>query len=99
MKNGIQFPVSYRTDKACGRFNEFMHKDIMQETARSLSNARVISIMFDGATGVSICENEIVYARFVENGIPKNLFVKIQDVKHAHAAGVFEAIETSLDSF
>lgn len=44
MKNGIQFPVSYRTDKACGRFNEFMHKDIMQETARSLSNARVISI-------------------------------------------------------
>lgn len=43
-------------------------------------------------------QNEIVYARFVENGIPKNLFVKIQDVKHAHAAGVFEAIETSLDS-
>lgn len=70
----------------------------MQKTARSLSNARVISIMFDGATNVSICENEIVYARFVENGIPKNSFVKFQDVKHAHAAGVFEAIETSLDS-
>lgn len=55
--------------------------------------------MFDGATDVSICENEIVYARFVDNVIPKYLFVKIQDVKHAHAAGVLEAIETSLDSF
>ncbi|XP_056001881.1 zinc finger protein 862-like [Ostrea edulis] len=53
--------------------------------------------MFDGATDVSICKNEIVYARFVDNGVPKVLYVKIQDVEHAHAAGVLEAIEKSLD--
>lgn len=39
MKNGIQIPLRYRTNKACGRFIEFIHKNIMQETARSLSNA------------------------------------------------------------
>lgn len=53
--------------------------------------------MFDGATNVSICENEIVYARFVDNGIPKFLYMKIQDVEHVHVAGVLEAIEKSLD--
>lgn len=70
----------------------------MQKTARSLSNARVISLMFDGATDFSIFENEIVYSRFVYNGIYKILLVKIQDVKITHTAGVLEAIETSLDS-
>lgn len=98
MKKGIKFPLSYRTDKACGRFVEIIHKDIMQKTARFLSNARVISLMFDGATDFSIFENEIVYSRFVYNGIYKILLVKIQDVKITHTAGVLEAIETSLDS-
>lgn len=97
MTNRVEFPTSYRTSKACSRFMEYIYNDIKQETARSLSNARVLSIMFDGATDVSICENEIVYARFVDNGIPKFLYMKIQDVEHVHAAGVLEAIEKSLD--
>lgn len=62
-----------------------------------LSNARIISIMFDRATDFSICENEIVSSMFVYNGISKILLVKIQDVKLTHTAGVLEAIETSLD--
>lgn len=72
-------------------------KILCKKTARSLSNARVISIMFDRATDFSICENEIVYSMFVYNGISKILLIKIQDVKLTHTAGVLEAIETSLD--
>lgn len=32
------------------------------------------------------------------DGIPRNKYVKTQAVKHAHAEGVLEAIETSMDS-
>lgn len=71
MKNGIQIPLRYRTNKACGRFMEFIHKDNMQETAGSLSNARVISIMFDGATDVSICENEMFMPGLLRMGYLK----------------------------
>lgn len=50
--------MKFSTDKACGRILEFIHKDIMQKTTRSVSNAQVISLMFDGA--------ELHMFRFVE---------------------------------
>ncbi|XP_041372858.1 zinc finger protein 862-like [Gigantopelta aegis] len=54
--------------------------------------------MFDGATDVSVSENETVYARVVEQGVPHNVFVKIHAVEHAHAEGILGAFETAMDS-
>ena len=63
-----------------------------------LKNAQVLSVMVDGATDVSICENEIVYALVMDDRIPKNLFVKINSVDHANAEGVLAAIESGMGS-
>lgn len=43
----------------------FIFKDIQEVSDDLMNKARVISIMFDGATDVSVCENELVYARVV----------------------------------
>ena len=36
--------------------------------------------------------SRIVYVRFLYNGKPQTKMVEIDDVKHAHAAGILEAI-------
>lgn len=54
--------------------------------------------MFDGATDVSVCENEIVYAQVVVEGVPHCVYIKTQPVEHAHAEGVLGAIETAMSS-
>ena len=52
--------------------------------------------MFDGATYISVCENEIVYARVVEKGTPRKLSVEINPVKHAHVESVLCSIESAI---
>ena len=46
--------------------------------------------MIDGATDTSSTENEIVYARCVNNGQPVNLLVGHTPVEHAHSDGKYD---------
>lgn len=45
--------------------------------------------MFDGATDCSVSEVEIVYCRVLKNGEPKEFFIELEDLEHAHAQSVF----------
>ena len=49
--------------------------------------------MIDGATDSAVLELEVVYVRYLNaGGIPKNMFLSIEDVKNANAEGVLEAV-------
>jgi hypothetical protein len=63
IKNGSELSSvkSYQTDKACARFVPHIAEFIRQGVRESLSNAKALSIMFDGATDSSVSEVEIVY--------------------------------------
>ncbi|KAH3821179.1 hypothetical protein DPMN_122940 [Dreissena polymorpha] len=80
------------------RFMEFIFRDIQSNSIALLKNARVLSIMFDGATDVAVCENEIVYARVVDEGATRNVFVSIVNIEHAHAEGVLAGFESGMES-
>jgi len=64
-----------------------------------LKAARFISIMIDGATDKATLENELVYVRFLGEDGPINLFLGIEDVKHANADGIITAIDKGLYSY
>ncbi|XP_014669372.1 PREDICTED: uncharacterized protein LOC106810507 [Priapulus caudatus] len=96
--NGVELAASYKTDNACRRFMPFIYKDLQSVSEDVLNQSRVLSIMFDGATDVSVCENELVYARVIEDGVPKCVYVKMKAVEHAHAEGVLGAIEGAMSN-
>ncbi len=56
-------------------------------------------MLYDGATDSSITEVEIVYIRFLQHGSPKDVLVGLQELEHAHADGVFEAITRAMEDF
>ena len=76
------------------RLATFVVEDIREPILQEIRNARVISVMFDGATDNSISEVEVVYVRYLTAaGKPKTSFLSLQPLEHAHAQGIMEAIE------
>lgn len=64
-----------------------------------LREARFMSLMIDGATDTGNLENEIVYVKFLSSDHdlgPVQCFLGLQDVKHANADGVIEAVDAGL---
>ena len=55
-----------------------------------------MSVLSDGSTDSGIIEQEIVYVRFLCNGQPQTKMVKILEIKHAHAAGILDAIDDAV---
>lgn len=54
--------------------------------------------MYDGSTDTSVSDVEIIYVRLLQDGYPKNYFVELVDLVHAHAGGVFTAIDTAMNN-
>ncbi|KAJ4948497.1 hypothetical protein JOQ06_020031 [Pogonophryne albipinna] len=92
-RSDLQRLTSYRTDQACRRFTPHIVENIRHSVNTSLRNITAIFILFDGATDNSVQEVAVVYVRYVTNGEPKTVFFSLQPVKHAHAQGLYEAIE------
>ena len=101
IKNGSDLKrlISYSTDMACRRFTAYIVKALREPIIQSIANVNVLSIMFDGATDSSVSEVEIIYCRFLEHGQPRDVLVGLTDIEHAHAEGVFEAIDRAMRSF
>lgn len=74
------------------RFTIDIYNMEREQLLTDVKNAHYISIMIGGATDSGILENEIVYVKFFskERGVVQS-FLGIEDVKHAHAAGVLSA--------
>ncbi|KAJ8415103.1 hypothetical protein AAFF_G00008010 [Aldrovandia affinis] len=80
-RTGGQLPNCYASNKACERFVVDIYE---MEQEKLLQN--------DGATDTATLENELVYVRYMDKEGPVNSYSKIEDVKHANAAGVLEAV-------
>jgi hypothetical protein len=63
-----------------------------------IENCKALSIMYDGATDTSVSEVEIIYVRLLQDGYPKDYFVGLVDLEHAHADGVFTATDTAMNN-
>ncbi|WAR09929.1 ZN862-like protein [Mya arenaria] len=101
VKNGsnINFLKSYQSDKACSRFGGYIAQAVREPIQAALQEAKSISVMFDGATDCGVSEVEIIYCRLVKDGVPREYFVGLQELEHAHSNGVFSAINEAMIKF
>ncbi|XP_068756409.1 zinc finger protein 862-like [Montipora capricornis] len=84
-------------DHACKEFCKHVSDTFRADVIDSLSTAKFISIIADGATDVSCLEEEIVYVRFVSGGAPKTCYVELAEVENAKASGILKAIKSVMD--
>ncbi|XP_070559090.1 zinc finger protein 862-like isoform X2 [Ptychodera flava] len=74
-------------------------ESVKEPLQQAVSESKVLSIVFDGATDSSISEVELVYCRILDKGYPRDILVGLEDLQHAHADGVFDAIGRAMQSF
>ncbi len=79
------------------RIATYIADQIRDDLKEKVRNARVISICYDGATDCSVTEVEMVYVRLLDNGMPRSFYLKIVDVEHAHADGVYTAVNSAFE--
>ena len=87
---------SYCSDQACRRFVPFIAEAIREEINNDISGASVLTVLYDGATDCSISEVEIIYIRIAKNGHVRECFAGLEDLEHAHAQGVYEALDRAM---
>jgi len=74
--------------------------DALRDPVRdAVNNSSVLSIMFDGATDCAVSEVEIIYCRVFHDGQTHDYFIGLADLEHAHAQGVFDAINNVMSTY
>ena len=70
-----------------------------EDESQQVNKQRVISVMADSGTDTSNKDLELVYVRFLENGLPVNKYVAVVELKNADANGVIASINTDRVEF
>ena len=96
-KHGVKLGQTYHNDKACKNFIRAIAEQFNCDLSQTLTSARFISIMADGATDVGTREVLDVYVRLLENGKAVNTFVALKECPNGKAQGITEAITLAMD--
>ena len=95
-KNKLAIMYNYLNDKSCRMFVHWIAERLKQTLQEDVNNARFLSILSDGSTDSGNIETEIVYARYLKDGVPNTKFAGIEPINSADAPGVLSAIETGM---
>ena len=90
---------AYRNGSQCGIFIDYMADDLAQLTAKKIANAKFLSVLWDGTLDITVKEKESLFVMFLNRQVEgkrvcvETEFLGLQAVEHAHAQGVFDAID------
>lgn len=68
-----------------------------ERSIQKIAEKKFYSILIDGATDSSVTENELVFVRLVNCGVPENHYLSIEDIQNANAQGILNWIEKSFE--
>lgn len=94
---GLTVGATYRNIKACRTFTKFIAETAQDQIADDLKQAKFVSVTSDGATDSSITEQEIVFARYSNQGQPTTKFVGLSQPVSPNARGLYKAIMAALE--
>ena len=96
-KNNLNIGENYQNAPACAQFIEAIADVQRQDATGAICRSRFISVMADGSTDRSVAEQEVVFIRYMHNGIPVNRFIALVELESGNADGVIQAIDEALN--
>ena len=99
MKNGLSLWEIYINDKGCRVLVEAIDGVMKEDESQQVNKQCFISVMADSGTDTSNKDLELVYVRFLENGLPVSRYVAVVELKNADANGVIASINTGMVEF
>lgn len=75
-RHGVELGFTYQNPVQAHTFTEFLAEDIRDKVDEAVQKARYISILIDGSTDRSTSEKELMYVKYLEDGIPRTRYFR-----------------------
>ena len=110
--HGVDIGATYRNNKACAEFVDYLGEDLNEKLAKDLTNANFYSVLSDGSTDCAVREQECMFALYfdpipMEEDMKYKVMIRLGflGLKHltsdkggGKAIGVLRAITDSFES-
>lgn len=74
-RRAVDLGSTYSNSIQAKVFSQYIAEDIRQSNVSKLTASRYISILVDGSTDRSQKEKELLYAKFLDDGVPRMCYV------------------------
>lgn len=71
----------------------------MEPMFEDIRKAKYVSILVDSSTDSSNKDLELMYLRYMKNGVPVNALIGLRELEHAHALGHLAVLEAGMFFF
>ena len=68
-----------------------------ERSVQKIMDKKFYSILIDGATDSSVTENALIYVRYLNNWVPENHYLSIEDIENANALRIKNCIDTAFN--
>ena len=92
MKMGTDIGSSYRSDKQCCTFTKFIAEVERKKLVEKYNRSNSVSLIIDGSTDSSVTEQELLYIRTCDKGIPETHFLTICAMGKATAENIYNKV-------
>ena len=92
----VKLSDTYGNDKQCRVFADFIADDL-RNRMRQVYEGQFFSILSDGSTDKSNTEEEIIYIRYIEDGLPVNRFVGLKSLCKANAENLTQVLIDTME--
>ena len=98
-KLGVDVGQNYHNENWASKFICVIGDTLLHEISEIIRASNFVSILADGSTDVSVLKQEVVYLRYIHNGLAKTTMIGIVNLDHGHAEGVFQVLYGNLSIF
>lgn len=95
-KNSVDLPDNYDNYVRAREFASSIAECIQLEAVSDILNSPYVSLLADGSTDVSFQEQEVLYLKYLSDGVAKTQFISLEQLKSSDAKGVKKGIDTGL---
>jgi hypothetical protein len=91
----VKVSETYANDKQCRAFMDYIAEDI-KSNMKKLYDKQFFAILSDGSTDKSNTQQEIIYIRFIQEGLPVTRFLTMKSVTKANAENLTKALTDTM---
>ena len=74
-RHGVDLEDAYINPKQARVFTQYLAEQIQLEVSKQVLASRYISVLVDGSTDRSTAEKEVLYVKFLHQGVPRMAFL------------------------
>ena len=87
---------TYRNSESAKEFTKAIAQVERKSLASAVKTAKFVSVLSDGSTDSAVCEQEMFFLRYVEDGMPVVKFAASVQVERSDSASILSAMQKAV---